>query len=289
MKKDKPLIEKLKNRYKLVIYNESSLKEVTSFYLSRLNVFAFFGLFVIIISVIVSLLFVFTPLNAFLPTYTDSRLKKEIVETVMRADSIEKVLVSREKYFDNMRNILTGNEFETYSEEEEEKDTASINREQIDFTKTKHDSILRILIEEEEQMNLAVIQKNAEKDLLKNLHFFMPAKGMITNEFDASIGHFGIDIVANPDEPVMATLAGTVILATWSLATGYVIQIQHDGNLISIYKHNSVLLKKVGDHVEAGESIAIMGNTGEATTGPHLHFELWHNGSPINPEDHIAF
>jgi len=287
MKKENRLIDKLKNRYKLIIYNDSTLREVTSLSLSRLNVFAFFGLFIILITVAVSLLFVFTPLNGFLPAYTDSKLKREMVMNALRVDSIEQVLLEREIYFKNISNVLQGKEFET--DVMLESDTSVVNRAQIDFTKTKHDSLLRVLIEEEEQTNLAVVNKTEIKSTFKNLHFFMPVKGMISSKFDASIAHYGIDLVGAVDAPVMATLRGTVVLAQWSLATGYVIQIQHEENLISIYKHNSVLLKKVGDHVEAGESIAIIGNTGENTTGPHLHFELWHNGTPINPQDYIAF
>ena len=114
-------------------------------------------------------------------------------------------------------------------------------------------------------------------------------KGIITYSFNPSENHFGTDIVAASNKVVVATLNGTVVMANWTLETGYIVQIQHDNNLLSIYKHNSELLKKVGDHVSAGEAIAIIGNSGELTSGPHLHFELWHNGAPINPEDYIAF
>ena len=124
---------------------------------------------------------------------------------------------------------------------------------------------------------------------LKNLHFFLPIKGIVTNGFNVENGHLATDIVAQPNEPVLATLEGTVTLATWSLQEGYIIMIQHNYNIVSIYKHNESLLKKQGDHVTAGEPIAIIGNTGELTTGPHLHFELWYNGTPLNPEDYIAF
>ena len=112
------------------------------------------------------------------------------------------------------------------------------------------------------------------KETLKNLHFIVPLKGIISNEFDSKKSHFGIDIVPGNDETVLATLSGTVILSTWSVETGYIIGIQHNWNLISFYKHNSVLLKKVGDRVKSGESVAIVGNSGEQTSGKHLHFEL---------------
>jgi len=121
------------------------------------------------------------------------------------------------------------------------------------------------------------------------LHFIVPLKGIVSNEFNHEKSHFGIDIVPGNDETVLATLSGTVILSTWSVETGYIIAIQHNWNLVSFYKHNSVLLKKVGDRVKTGESIAIVGNSGEQTTGPHLHFEIWHNGTPTNPRDYIIF
>ena len=119
--------------------------------------------------------------------------------------------------------------------------------------------------------------------------FFTPVKGIVTNNFDPLNHHYGIDIVAKPNEPVKSILEGTVIFSDWTLETGYTIAIQHQQNMISVYKHNSSILKKTGSFVKAGEPIAIIGNTGELTTGPHLHFELWYNGNPINPRDHISF
>jgi murein DD-endopeptidase MepM/ murein hydrolase activator NlpD len=124
---------------------------------------------------------------------------------------------------------------------------------------------------------------------LGNLHFYLPIKGLITNKFDTSKGHLGIDLVSQPNTRVSAVLGGTVLFAGWTLDTGYVIYIQHVNNLVSAYKHNAALLKKVGDKVNGGEAIAIIGNTGEYTTGPHLHFELWHEGKPIDPEQYIVF
>jgi murein DD-endopeptidase MepM/ murein hydrolase activator NlpD len=124
---------------------------------------------------------------------------------------------------------------------------------------------------------------------MSKLHFFSPIKGLVTNSFNAIQNHYGTDIVGAPNEVVKATLGGTVVMATWTLETGYVIEIQHDNNLISVYKHNAELLKRVGDHIRVGDPIAIMGNSGELTTGPHLHFELWYKGTPLNPEDYISF
>ena len=121
------------------------------------------------------------------------------------------------------------------------------------------------------------------------LIFFRPTRGMISSEFDAAKKHYGIDIAASPNESVLATLDGTVMLATYTADTGYVIQVQHGQNLVSIYKHCGSLLKKVGDTVKAGEAIALVGNTGEKTTGPHLHFEIWNRGRALDPSKYIVF
>ncbi len=279
------ILEQLKNKYRLTIYNESTLHEVWTLYLSRLNVFAYVGLFVILISVFVIMLFIFTPLNAFLPAYSDTKLKRQIVQNVLKVDTLEQELKIRNQYFENVKNVLQGKELAKY---DSPIDSAK-HFDKISFTRSKHDSILRKQIEAEEQQNLSRLEDKQTNVTLKNLQFFMPVKGMVTQKFSIEENHMAIDIVAGPNEPIMATLSGTVIISTWSLATGYVIGIQHENNLMSMYMHNSALLKNVGDHVEAGESIAIIGNSGELSTGPHLHFELWHNGSALNPEDYIAF
>ncbi|MCQ2975847.1 MAG: M23 family metallopeptidase [Bacteroidales bacterium] len=281
MAKDK----KQRNNYKIILYNETSLHEVTSFNVSTVRIVFYVSALIVILMILLGLLFVFTPLNSFLPSAVDSRLHKELIEKSITMDSINNVLSQREDYFLRIKNIMEGRNFDEYNEAE---DTTVFERQKVDFTKAKHDSIVRTLMEEEEQQTLALI-KSSNKDKVKKYSFFMPVHGTLTSKFDPKIGHLGIDIAAKEDEPILATLSGTVILATWSIETGNVIQIQHQDNIISIYKHNSVLLKKVGDKVEAGDPIAIIGNSGEFTSGTHLHFELWHNGIPINPEDYIAY
>lgn len=284
-KKEK-IVQKLKNKYQLTVYNVNTLEQVFTINLSRLNVFAYVGVSVIIISFFVSLLFIYTPLNLLLPAQQNSRLSRQLATNVYKLDSLHNEILLRDRYFENIQNIMLGRQVNNF---ESTYDT-TLRNEKLVFSRSKHDSILRRQIEMEEQKNLTAIGDPAGKTIsLKNLHFFMPVKGIVTNKFDLTGGHPAIDIVSEPNEPVLATLEGTVTLATWSLTTGYIIQVQHAHNLISIYKHNSSLLKKEGDHVKAGEPIAIIGNTGELTTGPHLHFELWFNGSPINPELYIAF
>jgi len=284
-KKEK-LVQKLKNKYQLTIYNVNTLEQVITFSLSRLNVFAYVGVFVVIVSVFVSLLMIYTPLNLLLPAQQNSRLSRQLMTNAFKLDSLQNEILIRDRYFENIQNIMLGKQVNNF---ESTYDT-SLRSEKLVFTRSKHDSILRKQIELEEQKNITNISEQANRGIsLKNMHFYMPVKGIVTNKFNLSAGHPAIDIVSEANEPVLSTLEGTVTLATWSLSTGYIIQVQHAHNLISIYKHNSSLLKKENDHVSAGEPIAIIGNTGELSTGPHLHFELWYNGSPINPEDYIAF
>jgi murein DD-endopeptidase MepM/ murein hydrolase activator NlpD len=196
-------------------------------------------------------------------------------------------LKARDKfYLDNIKHILSGQDPVSLVQ-----DVDSVVRpEDISFSKSAYDSVLRKEIEAQEQFALSVNNNKTKNKGIEYLHFFSPlSKGIINNEFDPSTKHFGVDIVSELNEGVKSTLDGTVILATWTLNTGNVIEIQHSNNLISVYKHNAVLLKQEGDKVKAGEVIAIIGNSGEQTTGPHLHFELWSNGTPVNPKDYIVF
>jgi murein DD-endopeptidase MepM/ murein hydrolase activator NlpD len=144
---------------------------------------------------------------------------------------------------------------------------------------------------EREQQYALTFSENKKRTRmdLSQINFFPPLKGYVTAGFSSSEEHYGIDVVAPQDEPIKTILDGHVMLASWTLETGYVIGIQHDHNLVSFYKHNSVLLKKTGNFVKAGDAIAMQGSSGELTTGPHLHFELWHDGVALNPEDYIIF
>ena len=284
-KKEK-IVQKLKNKYQLTIYNKDSLEQALSFSLTRLNVFAYMSVFAFIVAIIVGLLLIYTPLNLLLPSQQNSKLSRQLVNHVYKLDSLQNEILIRDRYFENIQNIMHGRQVNNF---EATLDT-SLRYEKLEFARSKHDSILRRQIELEEQHSLTNISDPTNRNVsLKNLHFFAPIKGIVTTKFNIDEGHPAIDIVSEPNEPILATLEGTVTIATWSLTTGYIIQVQHAHNIISTYKHNSSLLKKEGDHVSAGEPIAIIGNTGELSTGPHLHFELWHNGSPINPEDYIAF
>ncbi len=284
-KKKKSVFRGLKNKYRLSIFKDHTYEEVLTFRLTKLNLLSFVGTAVILLITLTTVLIAFTPIREYIPGYPDGYLRRQIVLNAIRLDSLENQIRIRDQYYENLLDILSGREPRSF----EARPDAVAMVDNISFSKSVEDSILRAEIEIEEQFNLVTESNPANHSYFSTIHFFPPVKGLIINEFSLEENHFGVDLVAAPAQPVMAVLEGTVTLATWTLETGYIIQIQHFNNFLSFYKHNAQLLKNTGDIVKAGEAIAIVGNTGELTTGPHLHFELWRNGTPVNPEDFIVF
>tara|TARA_B110000503_G_C7159675_1_gene419046 strand:+ start:2583 stop:3443 length:861 start_codon:yes stop_codon:yes gene_type:complete len=279
----KRIIKKLKNKYRLVILNDTSFEERFSYRLSPLNVLTLLLSFVVLLIVLVSVVIIYTPLRESIPGYTDVSLREDLTTMVFRADSLENELLRNSAYLRNIQGALKG-------ELPLSKDSIYNTNQEIvipenPMVKSKEDSMLREYVEREDSYSLTDDKEN----IREQVYFFAPLKGTITNEFDPSKEHFGIDVVAPKDEAIKATLDGTVVFAEWTVETGNVIQLQHANNIVSNYKHNSVLLKKVGDEVKAGDVIAIIGNSGELSSGPHLHFELWKEGKPINPKDFVNF
>lgn len=286
----KLLLRRVRDKYRLVLLNEETFEERLSFKLSRLNVFVVVGLLSIILVFITTYIIAFTPLKEYIPGYTDVTLQRRIYELQIRSDSVAFALRSQERYLESLKKVLGGNvpmERDLVVADS----TQSSNYRNIKDKRSKDDSLLRAEYESNSKYNL-VKQAKTQKiqgSSVHNFTFFTPVKGVITSEFDALRKHFGIDIVASRNEIIKSAQDGTVIFAGWTVETGYVIVIQHPGNIITVYKHNSVLLKKEGNIVRAGESVAIIGETGELSTGPHLHFELWINSIPVNPKDYIVF
>ncbi len=283
-KKPKKL-ERLKNKYRLVILNDDTFEEKVSLRLSRLNVFVVVGISSLVLILLVIMLIAFTPLREFIPGYANVTVRKQGVQNYLKTDSLEIALAHNNLYVENLKHIIQGEPI-VYSEETYIDST--VNYRNIKDNPIQQDSALRKMIETEEKYNL-FNSAGSNPGKISSFIFFTPLKGSVTNRFNTKKEHFGIDLVAPKNEAIKATLDGTVIFAEWTAETGYVIQLQHADNIVSIYKHNSVLHKKVGDNVKAGEVIAIIGNSGELSTGPHLHFELWYNGIPINPEDYMMF
>lgn len=281
----KPFLEKFRHRYRLSIYRDETFEEVLNLRLTRLNVMAIAGLGVFLFLLIVISIIAYTPVRELIPGYPDQQTIRNIYLNNYRLDSLELEIAKRDAYFENLRRIIAGDRPQDLSSPAAE----PVSQERLTYEKSREDSILRAMVEPRDPFGLSSIENRSMRTDFFNILFFPPVKGMVTNSFNSALDHYGTDIVAASNEAVKATLPGTVTMAGWTLETGYIIQVQHDHNLISVYKHNSELLKHIGDRVKAGEPIAIIGNSGELTTGPHLHFELWHKGAPVNPEDYISF
>ncbi len=287
-KERKRLIRRLKNKYRLVLMNDATFEERFSASLTPLNVIAGVALVSVIIASIVVLAIVFTPIKEYIPGYSDTKTRINALNASLRVDSLERSQLVYKQYMDNLKLVLEGN-IGADSLEIAQTPARSAN-DNLDFSRSKDDEKLRSDIESEERFALTTgAGLSSEAIGLPGVFFFTPIKGTITSSFDLSTGHMGIDLVAPDGETVKAVYDGTVIFASFTSDGGNVIYIQHPNNLISVYKHNAVLLKKVGNQVQAGQTIAIVGNTGEFTDGPHLHFELWYDGSPLNPQEFIAF
>ncbi len=275
----------------MVILNDATFEEKFSYRLSPLNIFTLFLSLTVLIILMVAGVIVFTPLRESIPGYTDVNLRKDLTYMVLKADSLERELALNQQYLDNINSILRGEDPSMKSNDSSESKSgqnAPISKVEKGNGKSIEDSLLREYVEREDSYSLE-LGKERRLNAVDRLFFFNPLKGTVTQSYDISTEHYGIDIVAPKDEAVKAVLRGTVIFAEWTVETGYVIQVQHENNLTSIYKHNSVLMKKVGDEVRAGEAIAIVGNTGELSSGPHLHFELWQGGVALDPANYINF
>lgn len=284
------LLERLRDKYRLVILNEDTFEEQFSLRLSRLNVFVVLGVLSIIIVIITSYIIAFTPMREYIPGYADVHLQRNIYELQLKADSIENAFASKDLYIKNIKAIL-GEKALPESSEPVQDTAKKKNYRAITDNRSTADSTLRSDYENQNKYNLFVDVSADKKPKagISNLYFFSPIKGILTSKFDPIQEHYGIDIVAKRNEAIKSVQDGTVIFTGWTVETGYVIAIQHPGNIISVYKHNSVLLKREGNFVRAGEAIAIIGESGELSTGPHLHLELWINGNPVNPTDYMSF
>lgn len=280
------LLQKLTNKYRLVIMNDETFEENASFRMSRINVYLVFSTLVVILFLLIMLFIVYTPLKNYIPGYGDVNLRKDFLEQTYKIDSLERVNEARDMFIVNLKNILEGN-IDTLQALQPVENVLydSINTGKI----SEADSLLRLEYETYDNSAFAIDEPNESNSGAVDFHFLSPINGYITAHYDQSKDHYGIDVAGAKNEPIKAITSGMVIISSWTVETGYVIGIQHENNLVSFYKHNSVLLKKVGNFVNAGDAIAIIGNSGELSSGPHLHFELWHDGKPLNPEDYFIF
>ncbi len=282
-KRSKAFWNNIKFKYKLTITNENTLEEVVGLYVSKLNGLSVLLTALGILFLIAASIITFTPLRNYLPGYMNSEVRAQVVENALRVDSLQQLLERQNLYILNIQDIFSG---KVSVDSVQSIDSLTNVREPVLMEHTEREAEFRKKYEESEKYNLTTIAAQPE---VEGLIFYRPTRGMISAHFDADKKHFGTDIAANPNESVLATLDGTVILSTYTSDTGYLIEVQHNQDLVSVYKHCGSLLKQAGDKVMAGEAIALVGNSGKLTSGPHLHFELWHKGRAVNPEIYIVF
>tara|TARA_X000000950_G_scaffold274755_1_gene360249 strand:+ start:417 stop:1283 length:867 start_codon:yes stop_codon:yes gene_type:complete len=283
-KQKKNSINKLTRSYKVVVSSEDTFEERFSFSTNKFNVFLVLSLYsIILIAFTISVVF-FTQIREMVPGYSSSDLLTQAIYLTKKTDSLENELELNNTFYKSIENVLSGKTKQIIY-----KDTLALSNEKdnIDFQAVltnAEDSILRKYVEEEDKFNLT---KN--ELVIENKMFVNPVKGQITQKFDPLNNHFALDILVDTGTPVKSILEGKVIFSEWSVDTGHVLIIDHGDNIISVYKHNSKVLKTQNNFVKAGEVIAYSGNQGTLSTGPHLHFELWKNGTPINPEPLFNF
>lgn len=278
------LRQKLVNKYRMVIINEDTFEEKISFKLTRLNVFILSGMFSVLLIILTIFLIAFTPLKEYIPGYSSTKLKREATQLVYKVDSLEQELMVNNVYIEKIRGVLTGEIAEIHFDKDSVLETMQLDKDSINLSPSDADLAFRDEIERADRFSLFnEATKNTE------IVFFAPVTGTLTDGYDLKTKHFAVDIAVEKGTPVKSVADGTVIFAAWTAETGHVIIVEHTAGFTSIYKHNTSLHKQQGDLVKSGEVIASAGDTGELSTGPHLHFELWSEGYPVNPINYIDF
>ncbi|WP_420187375.1 M23 family metallopeptidase [Bacteroides pyogenes] len=282
-KRRKAFWRNFKFKYKLTIVNENTLEEVVGLHVSKLNGLSVLITVLTVLFLIAASIIAFTPLRNYLPGYMNSEVRKQIVSNALRVDSLQLLLERQNLYIMNIQDIFSG---KVQIDSVRTLDSLTVARKDTLMERTRREEEFRRQYEESEKYNLSTIisQPDVSKMIL-----YRPVRGMVSAHFEPEKKHFGTDIAANPNESILAAMDGTVVLSTYTAETGYVIMLQHNQDLLSVCKHCGSLLKKQGEHVRGGEAIALVGNSGTLSTGPHLHFELWYKGRPVNPEKYIVF
>jgi murein DD-endopeptidase MepM/ murein hydrolase activator NlpD len=283
----KLLIKRLKSKFRLNIINEKTFEEKFSYSLTPLNVLIMFGSLLFIFGFLIYLLVAFTPLrNYVIPDYASAELRADAYYARFIADSLLEESQKSQTYLNHLRLILNGQNPDSTSHNTDIQSANHSVNDSLMNDITDLDSALRVKVLNQDRFGISI---GAEKKGNNGALMYPPVIGPISSPFNPKEGHFGIDIVAPEDDPVKAILDGTVIVAAFTSEDGNIIQIQHANNIVSVYKHNAAMLRRQGDQVRAGESIAFIGDSGDHSEGPHLHFEIWESGVPVNPADYISF
>ena len=283
-KENKGFFKKLFNDYKVVVSSEDTFEEMYAFKASKINVFVLMLVYsVILISFTISVVF-FTQLRELVPGYSSSDLLNRAIYLTQKTDSLERQIELNNKFYKSIEDVLSGKTDEFIERDNIPIDSSLNEKNVFSISPNSEDSILRNYVDSQDKFNLT---KN--ELVIENKMFFSPIKGDITQTFNFEENHFAIDIAADIGTPVKSILDGKILFSEWSVDTGHVIIVDHGDNIVSVYKHNSKSLKEQNDFVQAGEVIAYSGNQGSLSSGPHLHFELWKNGTPIDPEPLLNF
>ncbi len=282
-KRSRKIKKKLLHKYRLVVLNEDTFEERFSFKLNRLNVFVFSTIFTLVLIIATTILIAFTPLREYIPGYSSTSLKQKATNLAYKTDSLQQQLNVNQQYLASIRKVLTGDVKTVNFNKDSIIKAAQLDPSIVNLNASAEDSLLREKVAREDKYN--PLANTGEI----NVVLFAPVKGNVSSPYNPKEKHFAVDIVTVKDAPVKSVADGTVIFAEWTAETGYVMIIEHRNDIISVYKHNASLNKEQGELVKAGEVIATVGNTGELTTGPHLHFELWSDSYPIDPTNFIDF
>lgn len=277
--------EKRSKNFRLAIVDDKTHRQLLTLHFTRTSFFVATVSFIVVLTAVIFSIIAFTPVRTFIPGYPDARSKRAAIQNAITIDSLESVIYRWELYSENLRRVVEGEEpikIDSIINANRKSDAGDVDVAELQ----RQDSLLRQHVKDEEQFG---VSDGVRRDLpIEGMHFFTPLKGVVSQGYDPAV-HPYVDITAPAGSVIKATLDGTVIFAGWSDDSGHTIQIQHDGDIVSIYKHNEKLLKKVGDKVTAGAPIALVGNSGELTTGDHLHFELWYKGETVDPARYINF
>jgi len=284
-KEKEKLIHRLRAKFRLVIMNDTTFEERFSLMLSPMNIFIWFGSFSILLVVVTTLIIAYSPLREYIPGYPNSEDRKATLRNQVRVDSLEKELNKYDSYLRDLKILLSGGDFDQSTA-----DTLPVAaNEKTDLSVSEADQAFREKMKDQENyLPQPDDQQNNAGGDMPGVLFFTPLEGQVSQSFERKNGHLGIDILGPKNEAIKSTLDGTVIFSDWTTDGGHEIHIQHRNNIVSVYKHNSYLLKKTGDQVRAGDPVAIIGNTGKQSDGPHLHFEIWINGKAVDPQNYLA-
>lgn len=283
-KDNKKFAKKLLHKYRLVVLNEDTFEERLSFKLTKLNVFVAASLGIIVLIAATTFLIAFTGLREYIPGYSSANLKKQATELAYKTDSLQTALMMNNQYYESIRKVLTGDLEPMILNRDSLVRSQQMDTSLFDLSSSRADSLLREKVAQEDKYNVLETAGTQMEFAL-----FPPVKGTISEKYNLKSRHYAVDVVVAKNAPIKAAADGRVIFSEWSAATGYVMIIEHNYGLLSVYKHNSSLTKEQGDFVRSGEVIALAGSSGELSTGPHLHYELWKDGNPVNPSDYIDF